>query len=435
MNIKTVTVIGANGTMGCNVSAIFASFGNARVYMAARTQEKAETAVERAVLSVRASSIRKNLIPVGYDSLPKCVAESDFVFESVREDLETKLDIVALIEPYLKKDAVVATGSSGLSITKIAEAYPESFRARCFGVHFFNPPYMLTLCELVSTEYSDPLLRRELFDYLKKILRRTVVEVKDKPAFLGNRIGFQFINRALIAAEKYRACGGIDYIDSILGGFSGRSMAPLATADFVGLDVHKAIVDNLYENTSDFAHEDFILPSYVQDLIDRGNLGRKSCGGLYKVVRKVPNEKTILVYDIENRDFREAEKYHFAFSRSMVSALREGSYAEAMRILLDDSSNEAGICLDFMLQYIVYSVLIADQVGFSVHGGDDVMATGFNWCPPLAIVQAFSEVTDFHTLLQERLDPQLQKKISLDKVFSLLEPSRYDFRRYLRATR
>ena len=75
--------------------------------------------------------------------------------------------------------------------------------------------------------------------------------MKDSPAFLGNRIGFQFINEALQYAEKYKFNGGIDYIDAILGPFTGRAMSPLVTANFVGLDVHKAIVDNLYENTRD----------------------------------------------------------------------------------------------------------------------------------------------------------------------------------------
>ena len=435
MNIRTVTVIGANGTMGCNISAIFASFGNATVYMVARTKEKAEAAIERAAMSVRASSIRKNLIAADYDALPVCVAGSDLVLESVREDLQTKLDVVARIAPFLKEGAIVASGSSGLSITKLAESYPPAFRERCFGIHFFNPPYMLTLCELVSTDFADPGLRHELFCYLKKTLRRSVVEVKDRPAFLGNRIGFQFINRAFIAAEKYSDRGGIDYIDAILGGFSGRSMPPLATADFVGLDVHKAIVDNLYASTSDFAHEDFRLPGYVQQLLNKGALGRKSGGGIYKIVNAVPDTKRRLVYDIRSGEYRDAEHYAFAFSRSMISALKEGSYAQALRTLLNDRSDEAAICLDFLLQYIVYGVLTASRVGFSVHGADDVMATGFSWCPPLAMVDAFSSVTDFKALLQERLSHDVRKHISLDEVFSLLEPSHYDYRRYLRAAR
>ncbi len=149
----------------------------------------------------------------------------------------------------------------------------------------FNPPYTLPLCELTPTVYSDTELKEKLKEYLSKKLIRTVVEVKDSPAFLGNRIGFQFINEALQYAEKYKDNGGIDYIDALLGSFTGRTMAPLTTSDFVGLDVHKAIVDNIYENTNDYAHDTFILPDFVQKLVEDGKLGRKSGGGLYQLVK------------------------------------------------------------------------------------------------------------------------------------------------------
>lgn len=88
MNIKTVTVIGANGTMGCNVSAIFASFGNAKVYMVSRDMEKSKKAAIKAGNSVKASSIMNNLIPADYSMLDQCVSQSDLVFESVAENWE-----------------------------------------------------------------------------------------------------------------------------------------------------------------------------------------------------------------------------------------------------------------------------------------------------------------------------------------------------------
>jgi len=251
MTIKTVTVIGATGTMGANIAGIFAAFGDAKVYCVGRDIEKVKKNISRSVKSVKADAIAKNLIPVDFDSLESCVADSDFVFESIKEDMEVKAEIATRVGKVLKPHAISATGSSGLSITKLAECYSEEARACFFGVHMFNPPYTLQLCELIKTKYSDEQVYVELKDYLKVVLLRTVVEVKDSPAFLGNRIGFQFINEALQYAEKYKDNGGIDYIDAIIGTFTGRSMPPLTTSDFVGLDVHKAIVDNIYENIQD----------------------------------------------------------------------------------------------------------------------------------------------------------------------------------------
>ena len=90
MIIKTVTVLGANGTMGKNVSAIFASFGNADVYMVSRSMEQSQKAVEEASMLVKADSIRKRLIPITYDALSEAVEKSDLVFESVAENIEIK---------------------------------------------------------------------------------------------------------------------------------------------------------------------------------------------------------------------------------------------------------------------------------------------------------------------------------------------------------
>ena len=93
MIINTVTVIGANGTMGINACAMFASFGNAKVYMISRDIQKSRNAIEKAIRAVRAESIRDNLIPCDYLSFGKCVSESDLVFESVAEDLTIKKEI------------------------------------------------------------------------------------------------------------------------------------------------------------------------------------------------------------------------------------------------------------------------------------------------------------------------------------------------------
>ena len=104
MNIKTVTVIGANGTMGCNVSAIFASFGNAKVYMVSRDMEKSKKAAIKAGISVKASSIMNNLIPADYSMLDQCVSQSDLVFESVAENLEAHAYAADLQDPSVRND-------------------------------------------------------------------------------------------------------------------------------------------------------------------------------------------------------------------------------------------------------------------------------------------------------------------------------------------
>lgn len=214
LDIKTVTVIGANGTMGCNVAGIFASFGNAKVYMVCREVEAAKKAWARATMSVKAETIGVNLIPKTYDNLEQCIAESDLVFESVCEDLDVKKSVYGRMKKYIKPNTVVATGTSGLSINELSSCWDEKIKPHYMGIHMYNPPYNMTLCELIPSKFTDLKLLNDVKTYLKTVLRRKVVEVKDAPAFMGNRIGFQFINEALQYAEKYKDNGGIDYIDS-----------------------------------------------------------------------------------------------------------------------------------------------------------------------------------------------------------------------------
>jgi len=435
MDIKTVTVIGANGSMGSKISAIFASFGNAKVYMVGRDIEKTKKAVLKAIKSVRADSISDNLIPADYSMLDSCINESDLVFESAAENFDVKFAINKQIAEYLRGDAIVCTGTSGLSVEKLSEAFPDHLRGNYFGMHFYNPPYNMNLCEVTPTRYTNKVLFNEIKTYLSDILFRTVVEVKDYPAFIGNRIGFYFINRVLQFAEKYKHSGGIDYIDAVLGPFTGRSMAPLVTSDFVGLDIHKAIVDNIYTNTDDFTHETFVFPNFAQNLINEGKLGRKTNGGLYKIETHENGSKRLMVYDIASNIYRDKINYSFLFVEEMIQFLRIGDYKSAFETLIFNSSIEADICLDFLLKYIIYSLYISINVGNDITSADDVMATGFNWCPPLALIDAFSTVTNFEILLKKRVSDSFLKETGVNDFLSYIKPSKYDYRLYFKAVK
>lgn len=434
MIINTVTVIGVTGTMGANVAGIFASFGNAKVYCVGRNIEKVRNTIPRIVKSVKADAIKHNLIPADLSMLEDCVAKSDLIFESAKEDLSIKIDIAERVGKAMKDFAISGTGSSGLSIKTLAEHYPKELRSRFFGIHMFNPPYSMSLCEMISTKYTDEKLKDQLKEYLKTMLIRTVVEVKDSPAFLANRIGFQFINEALQYAERLKDSGGIDYIDAIIGPFTGRMMPPLMTSDFVGLDVHKAIVDNIYENTNDYAHMTFALPEFVEKLIADGKLGRKSGVGLYQRISYENGFRRQTVYDINAGFYRDVIPYVFPFADKMKRWIAEGDYQKAFETLLNNHSQEAELCLSFLTKYIVYSLYATEEVGYNVESADDVMATGFNWCPPFAMYQALSTVTDVKRLMRDII-PEICEKVDVERLIADVKQSKYDYRLYFKSGR
>lgn len=438
--IKKVTIVGANGTMGRNVAAIFASFGNADVYLVSRSIEKSRKAKEKAYQSVRAESVKEKMIPADYSRLKDCIMKSDLIFEACAEDFGIKKSVHHMIADTLEQlskersyEKIVCSGTSGLSVTELAKIYGEPFRSHVLGMHFFNPPYQMTLCELVSTLFVDQTLLQEIHRYTEERLLRTTVEVKDQPAFLGNRIGFQFINEMLQLAEKYKYNGGIDYIDAIFGAFTGRAMAPLVTANFVGLDVHQAIADNLYENTSDFAHESFMLPQYVKVLVQEGKLGRKAGAGLYKTIVHDSGVKIHQVYDIDNGHYREIMKYVLPFAEQMVSCFQTGDYDAGFKILKNNHSAEAELCLQELLRYILYSLYTAEEVGYDVHAADDVMASGFNWCPPMALIEALGGDEEVRRLCCERLGNSWLSFEMQEKLIDKVKKSKYDYRRFFKA--
>lgn len=433
MNIRTVTVIGANGTMGSNISGIFASFGDAKVYMICRKAEDAVKAQLKASLSVKAEAIGKNLIAKTYDDLEECISESDLIFESVAENLAIKKEIYQRISPYIKPHTIIGTGTSGLSVNELSMSLDDKDKPRFMGIHMYNPPYNMTLCEVIPSKYTDRNIINEVKAYLNTVLLRKVVEVKDEPAFMGNRIGFQFINSALQYAEKYQDNGGIDYIDAILGAFTGRSMAPLTTSDFVGLDVHKAIVDNVYSNTNDYAHDTFVLPEYALKLINDRKLGRKTGCGLYQAVTNSDGTKTIHVYDIASGTYRPRIKYAFPFAKQMIDELRKGNYSVAFDKLINNHSLEANICFQFLANYVIYSLVITKTIGENIHSADDVMATGFNWVPPLAIIDAFGGVDSFKRIAEEKLPEEFTATINRNDIFLDVPKSNYDYRPFFKA--
>ena len=432
-DIKTVTVLGANGAMGYSISAVFAAWGDCKVYMVARKLEAAQDGAARAVKIIKNKDITANLFPMNYDALPDILPESDLIFESVAEDMNIKRDISAKIAQYAKPDTILGTGTSGLSITTLAECFEGELRTHYTGTHFFNPPNVLTLCEVIPTVHTDKAWLKEYKEYLAKVLGRAVVEVKDEAGFLGNRIGFQFMNEALQAAETYKDKGGIDYIDALIGPFTGRSMAPIATADFVGLDVHKAIVDNLMAKTADYANATFALPGYVQGLIDAGSLGRKAGIGLYQTLVDADGNKSRKVYDIATGTYRDIAKYDLPYAKAMIDAIAAEDVQGAIAALKADGSDEAKLCLTFLLKYVLYSVVTSKEVAERVNDGDTAMVSGFGWAPALGFVTLLGGVEATKALMKTHLDAETLAKVNIDEALSGDLNCEYPYAKYFKA--
>lgn len=385
--IETVVVLGANGAMGSGSGAVFAAAGIRTVFLA-RSRDKAEAGRQRAEQMVKSTAIARFIEVGSYDELERHVAGADLVFEAVAEDLAVKREVFARVDRVRQPDAIVATVSSGLSIAAMCAGQSAGFQKHFLGVHFFNPPNVIVGCELIAHAGTDPAVLAFVRDLLAGPLGREVVETTDTPAFAGNRVGFKVLNEVAQLAEEH----GAVFMDGLIGPHTGRAMAPLVTIDFVGWDVHQAIVDNLHAHTHDEAHAAFALPAYMQRLIAAGHLGNKTkaTGGFYRTEGKGPGAVR-LALDPRRGTYHpvaELTRPLPAVVDQMKTAIRVGRYGAAMDALCTATGADADLLRRVVLGYVSYGLARVGEVVARPRDVDRIMGFGFNWAPPSVLADA-----------------------------------------------
>ena len=143
-----------------------------------RTKEKSEEAINRAAKSVRADAIKQNMEAKDYSDLAECISNSDLLFESIAENEELKKNFLKEAVKHISDHTIICSGTSGLSIDEMAEVLPPQYRGNFVGMHFFNPPYNMPLCELIGSEYVEKEKLEEIKKYLENILLERLLSSK-----------------------------------------------------------------------------------------------------------------------------------------------------------------------------------------------------------------------------------------------------------------
>ncbi len=378
--IKHVVVLGANGTMGYGSAALFTT-AVPRVTFLARTTKKAQAGLDSAIKQVRSATVASRADVGSYqDDLEAALETADLIFEAVAEDMAIKQQIFDLVEKHRRPDSIVATVSSGLSINQLAAGRSDSFRANFCGLHFFNPPNVIVGTELVANDHTDA----EMLDFLEVFCRlrlgREMVRTKDTPAFAGNRVGFKVLNECAQLADQL----GPLLVDKIVGPYTGRALTPLATIDLVGWDVHRAIVDNIWELTDDEAKPTLKLPDSMASLMAKGVLGRKSGGGFF-----ARSDQGNTVLDLASGSYLPEEEIQLPpmpYVAEIADLYSQARYAEGMQILLAAKGDEAALARKVVAGYISYAFMRVGEVCESITEIDRIMGAGFNWAPPSVLV-------------------------------------------------
>jgi 3-hydroxybutyryl-CoA dehydrogenase len=280
LTIKTIGIIGA-GQMGSGIAHVCAVGG----YHVKLTDISGE-ALERGLGAItrnldrqvqkgklaekdRAAAVGRIATGTDYAMFGNC----DIVIEAATEKEDIKREIFRKLVPYLNKDAIIASNTSSISITRLAAATDRP--GRFIGMHFMNPVPVMTLVELIRGIATEDATFQAVRDLAIK-LGKSPVAAEDFPAFIVNRILLPMINEAVYTL--YEGVGSVDAIDTAMRLGAKHPMGPLELADFIGLDTCLSVMQVLYEGLADSKYRPCpLLVKYVE----AGWLGRKANRGFY----------------------------------------------------------------------------------------------------------------------------------------------------------
>jgi len=303
--IESVAVLGC-GTMGSGIAAASAAAG-CRVLMLDVTVE----AAERGAAAV--DDDHRHLVEIGtFDSDLGRSAEHDWICEAIVEDLDTKRQLFAAVEPVRRDGSVISSNTSGIPLRDIAAGMPDRFRRDVAITHFFNPVRVMKLFELVPGEETTDDVVEAFASFGADRLGKGVVHAKDTVNFIGNRIGCYFMLSGVHLAKPFLGDGMTqETVDAVLGRPVGLPPTGLyGLIDLIGLDVMDLVGKNLAVNlpTGDAGHAYTSFPPAEQRMLARGQLGRKTreLGGFGRVQRLDDGSKRIETFDLVSEEWRDA---------------------------------------------------------------------------------------------------------------------------------
>jgi len=303
-----------------------------------------------------------------YEEHLALLGECDLVIEAIAERMDWKLDLYTKIAPALSPTAIVASNTSGLSITKLSEVLPDSIKPRFCGIHFFNPPRYMALVELINTPTTQPEVLDQLEAFVTTALGKGVVRAHDTPNFIANRVGIAGMLATMKEAETFGL--SYDVVDDLTGKKLGRaSSGTFRTADVVGLDTMAHVIKTLQDNlSSDPFFPSYATPPVLAALISKGALGQKVGAGFFKKVGK-----DILRLDPTKQDYVPAG----GKAEAIVDRILKKPAAERLKLLRESSNPQAQFLWAILRDGFHYSAVHLQDIAECARDIDFAMRWGF----------------------------------------------------------
>jgi len=376
---RKVAVLGA-GTMGGQIAAHFANAGLTVELLDIPAAEGNKNAVvEKAfkrILKLRPSPLfsvtTAQRIRLGnFEEHLDRLADVEWVVEAVIERQDIKASLFEKLESVISPGTIVSSNTSGIPISSLTEGRSDSFCEHFLGTHFFNPPRYLKLFEVVPGEKTAPSVVERISEFARLHLGKGVVVAKDSPYFIGNRIGIF----AMLLAMKERSEHGftMQEVDALTGELVGHpKSASFRTADVVGLDVMRAVIENLGSTVqNDESRDIFQVDDELSSLVDSGQLGAKTRSGYYK-----KEDGEIKSWNPAQQSYESAGDMDLA---SVAEISRERVLAKRLKRLLTDSTRAGESFRRTTIPLLAYAAMRIPDITDSPASVDNAIKWGFGW--------------------------------------------------------
>src|SRR5688500_983284 len=293
--------------MGSQIAAHFANAG-VRALLLDVTAEAAAQGLQRARTlkpdPFFTPDTWKLVTTAGFDEGLARLRDVDWILEAIVERLDVKQDLLAKVDAARRPGSIVSSNTSGIPIATLAKGRSGDFREHWLGTHFFNPPRYLRLLEVIPTPETKTAVVDAVTWFADHRLGKGVVIARDSPNFIGNHLALHGVTAMLakVASGEY----SIEEIDAMTGPAIGRpNSATFRTLDLAGVDILGHVVHNLHERlTDEKARAAFVLPPFVEQMLERGLTGEKAGQGFYRRVKGAGGESEILTLDPATLEYR-----------------------------------------------------------------------------------------------------------------------------------
>ena len=305
-----------------------------------------------------------------YEEHLEQLRDCDLIIEAIAERMDWKTDLYHKIAPFISAHAIVASNTSGLSITKLSEALPDAIKPRFCGIHFFNPPRYMHLVELINTPTTTPEVLDQLEAFATSGLGKGVVRAHDTPNFVANRVGIAGMLSTMHEADNFGLT--YDVVDDLTGKKLGRaSSGTFRTADVVGLDTMAHVIKTLQDNldaSSDPFYGSYGTPAVVKKLLELGQLGQKTKAGFFKKVGR-----DVLRFDLEGEEYVPGgQKADEVYGRMLKKPA-----AERLQLLRNAEGAQGQFLWAILRNSFHYAALHLGSIADNARDVDQAMRWGF----------------------------------------------------------